>query len=163
MQIAARNGSLTLLKRLIDYGGNIHTTGPDGESLFFIAGRNGHLNVLMWLLETGSDPLATNDLGQTLAHVAARRGELLVLHFLHFICHDNFNTQDHDGKTPLQSVPRHGPENVSEVKKFLNMVTSPPETRDLFTFALQSDMDALRRLLIQSGLTSKYTDLGMTI
>lgn len=152
MQVAARNGSLDVLKRLHQLGGDINSKGPDDENLFHIAGSNGHIHVLAWLLEMGLDPSSTTAKGQTLAHISARRGELLVAKFLYFMCHVDFNLKDNDGRTPMECIPRHGPENIPELKQFISMITAPPETRDLHVFVLERELVSMRKYLLRSGI-----------
>lgn len=154
LQVAARNGSLEVLRKLHEVGGNLFTVGPDGDTLFHIACGYGHMHVLLWLLEQGIDPLTLNDKGQNAAHIAARRGEMLVLKFLHFMCFVDFTARDNDGKTPIQSIPRYGPDNIAEMKSFINMITAPPETKDLHVFVLEREMSMLRRHLVKIGLLS---------
>jgi hypothetical protein len=154
MQIAARNGRLDVMKKLFECGADIKTLGPDAETLFLIAGAYGHINVLLWLLEQGADPNAVNDKGHSLVHVAARKGEVQVLKFLYFYCHADFYAADADGKSPLQSVPRYGPDNIPETKQFINMVTAPSESRDLHMYTLEREISSLRRYLIKGGLLS---------
>jgi hypothetical protein len=152
MQVAARNGSLEVLKKLYDLGGNLFTKGPEGENLFHIGCSNGHINVLVWLLEQGADPALSTPAGQTAAHIAARRGELQVVKFLHFICNLDFAQLDDEGKTPVQCIPRCGPDNIAETKQFINMVTAPPETKELYKFVLEREMASLKRYLSKAGL-----------
>ena len=152
MQVAARNGSLDVLKRLYELGGDINSKGPDDENLFHIAGSNGHIHVLAWLLGIGFDPASTTAKGQSLAHIAARRGELLVVKFLYFMCHLDFNRVDDDGMTPMECIPRYGPENIPEVKQFISMITAPPESRDLYVFVLEREAVSMRKYLLKSGI-----------
>jgi hypothetical protein len=152
MQVAARNGSLEVLKKLYDLGGNLFTKGPEGENLFHIGCSNGHINVLVWLLEQGADPALSTPAGQTAAHIAARRGELQVVKFLHFVCNLDFAQLDDEGKTPVQCIPRYGPDNIAETKQFINMVTAPPETKELYKFVLEREMASLKRYLSKAGL-----------
>lgn len=152
MQVAARNGTLDVLKRLYELGGDLLTKGPDEENLFHIAGNNGHINVLAWLLEMGLDPSSRNAKGQTLAHIAARRGELLVAKFLYFICHTDFNLTDYEGRSPIDCIPKYGPDNIPEMKEFISMITAPPETRELYVFILERELKSMRRYLERSGI-----------
>eukprot|EP01034_Spumella_vulgaris_P024125 gene24125-30435_t len=49
LQLSARNGSLPMLTLLTQYGGNLHTKGPDNDTLFHLAASFGHVETLKWL------------------------------------------------------------------------------------------------------------------
>lgn len=153
MQVAARNGNLEMLKKLKELGGSPHTEGPDGETLIHVAGSYGHIHCLFWLLEYGVDPAARNSKGQSLAHMAARRCEVMVARFLHFVCRVSFDVKDTEGLTPMQSVPpRSSLEDYGEIKNFLSMITCAPETRGQFVYALDRELTAFRRYVVDNGI-----------
>jgi len=123
MQIAARNGSLDVMRLLYDNGGDLTTRGKTGDTLFHLAAANGHVNVMIWMNSIGGLATCVNRYGQTPAHIAARRGEVDVLKYLHYDLCVDVQQEDFDGQTPLQLVPRHSmygnDQNVQETRDFL--------------------------------------------
>eukprot|EP01033_Poteriospumella_lacustris_P000878 gene878-631_t len=123
MQIAARHGSVPMLALIHQHGGSLSTRGPKGDTLFHLAAYNGHVETMQWLLHTQQRllPAAVDRYGQTVVHVAARRGELKVLQFLY---HDAgidealFTQEDFDGQTPVDCIPRRGPEELQACRDF---------------------------------------------
>ncbi len=126
MQIAARNGSIPILELLHDFGGNISSRGPKGDTLFHLAGYNGHVLTMKWLHAKGILPEAVDLHGQTVVHLAARRGEFGVLQYLYEELHVDaalFLTQeDFDGRTALDCLPRHGPEEFEACREYFQMI-----------------------------------------
>ena len=123
MQIAARNGSLDVMRLLYDNGGDLLTSGKTGDTLFHLAAANGHVNVMIWMNSIGGLATCVNRYGQTPAHIAARRGEVGVLKYLHHELCVDVQQEDFDGQTPLQLVPRHSmygnDQSVQEAREFL--------------------------------------------
>lgn len=67
MQISARNGSVSMLRMLLDHEGSIYSRGPRGDTLFHLAALNGHVDALRWLCDNGILPEAV-DANGTCAH-----------------------------------------------------------------------------------------------
>jgi len=124
MQIAARNGSISMLEYLADeWGGNLSTRGPRGDTLFILAASNGHLNCLKWLHARGALPDAVDMCGQSAVHHAARRGEHKLLEWFSSLGLE-LDVQDFENQTPLALVPRNGPdeEALKLTRSFLDSV-----------------------------------------
>jgi ankyrin len=123
MQIAARNGSIPILKLLLSHGGSLSTRGLRGDTLFHLAGYNGHIETMRWLHKQGVLPEAVDLMGQSVIHIAARRGEINVLKYLYEQLNMNgFLQEDFDGKTPLDVIPRRGPPEIEQCRDYLTMI-----------------------------------------
>jgi ankyrin repeat protein len=123
MQIAARNGSIPMLHLLHAHGGSLFTRGLRGDTLFHLAGYNGHIDTMKWLHKKGILPEAVDLMGQTVIHVAARRGEFLVLKYLYEELNmAGFDQEDFDGRTPLDCIPRRGPDELQQCRDYLTMI-----------------------------------------
>jgi ankyrin repeat protein len=121
MQIAARNGCIAMLQALYEHHGDLSTRGPKGETLFHLAAYNGHVSTMIWLHSQGILPEAVDIYGQTAAHIAARRGEVLVLQYLHeHLGMDVLYAEDFDGRTPIECIPRRGPEELQACRDYLD-------------------------------------------
>ena len=116
MQIAARNGSVTMLALLLQWGGSIGTRGPKGDTLFHLAAYNGHLPALKWLQSNGILPEAVDMTGQTAVHVACKRGEPQDLAYLSEEFNADFLQLDFDGLSPIDCIPRFGEDDEKKVK-----------------------------------------------
>ncbi|KAJ1421404.1 ankyrin repeat-containing domain protein, partial [Ochromonadaceae sp. CCMP2298] len=102
MQIAARNGTVGVMKILHQNGGQLTSRGgPRSSTLFHLAAENGHIAVMQWMNSVGGISHGCDLYGQTAVHVAARRGELETIHYLHFSLDLDLAAEDFDGLTPL--------------------------------------------------------------
>lgn len=123
MQIAARNGSLSVMKLLYENGSSLNTRGKKGDTIFHLAAANGHTELMQWANDMGAVASCVDMFGQTPAHVAARRGESSVLKYLYHTLDLDMMQEDFDGRTPLQVIPRqamHGNEaGIHEARRFL--------------------------------------------
>jgi ankyrin repeat protein len=148
MQIAARNGNVSLLKLLLLHGGSLRTRGLRNDTLFHLAGYNGHVETMRWLHRMGAFPEAVDIYGQTVIHVAARRAELSVLKYLHEDLNmDGFEQEDFNGRTPLDCVPRRGPPVVDLCRDYLTDIYNEHSSDDDEGFSLK----LLRRLAKKSN------------
>ena len=120
MQMAARNGSTSMLELLSQNGGSIQTRGLKGDTLYHLAASNGHLNVVKWLLKNGLKD--SSDLrGNTAVHIAARRCETGILKFLDVSMGCDFRVKNLDCQSPLECIPRFG-EDTDKILKCREMV-----------------------------------------
>mmetsp|Transcript_12898 Transcript_12898/g.28835 ORF Transcript_12898/g.28835 Transcript_12898/m.28835 type:complete len:1467 (+) Transcript_12898:155-4555(+) len=124
MQIAARNGTVGVMKILHQNGGQLTSRGgPRSSTLFHLAAENGHIAVMQWMNSVGGISHGCDLYGQTAVHVAARRGELETIHYLHFSLDLDLAAEDFDGLTPLEVLPKHSmhgnEEGVSGCRDFL--------------------------------------------
>ncbi|KAI9009003.1 ankyrin repeat-containing domain protein, partial [Phycomyces nitens] len=62
---AARSGHLTIVKLLLDHGGDINTLGHLANTPLHYASIHSHPNVVNHLIEAGADIDLTNDEGKT--------------------------------------------------------------------------------------------------
>ena len=131
IQIAARNGSLDVVKFLVRNGAATATRGKRGDTLFHIAGGNGHVSVLRWLADQGCMHTLLDMHGQSVAHAAARRGKAGVLRFLREHLHMPLHEEDFDGLTPIQHVPKRALQGnareLEETRSYLLLVRDEEE------------------------------------
>ena len=71
---AARQGSVTSARLLLDAGADVNDTAPDGASALVVAGFSGHGELGAFLLERGADPDA-GGAGYAPLHTAVLRGD----------------------------------------------------------------------------------------
>ena len=115
MQIAARNGNVPMLSLLQSWGGEMSSRGPRGDTLMHLSAANGHTECMRWLQTHGALVEAVNMLGQSPVHIAARRGELTALELLN-AWGVEMASEDFDGCTPFESIPRSGAYNDNQAE-----------------------------------------------
>ncbi len=120
MQIATRNGDVNLLKVLIKNGGNVHTRGPNGESLLHIASYYGHLDIVKYLINHNNIPTSTVDnQGRTLLHIAASNGKIDILKYCHVTLNLDFTIKDYNQFTPMDCIPNKQDKYLLICKEFI--------------------------------------------
>ena len=126
MQIAARNGNLSMLKMLYLSGGSLNTKGLRGDNLYHLAGYYGHVETMRWLHRQGINPDSLDIYGQNIVHIAARRGELAVLKYLweDLNMTQQFLLEDNDGRKPIECIPRRGPPELELVREYMTDIYS---------------------------------------
>lgn len=126
MQIAARNGNLSMLKMLYMHGGSLNSKGLRGDNLFHLAGYYGHVDTMRWLQRQGINPDMVDMYGQNIVHIAARRGELAVLKYLweDLGMTQQFILPDVDGRNPMECIPRRGPPELEYCREYMQDIYS---------------------------------------
>ncbi len=72
---ATRQGDVPVARLLLDAGGDVNDTAPDGASALVVAAHSGHRALTVFLLERGANPNAA-DAGYTALHAAVLTGDL---------------------------------------------------------------------------------------
>lgn len=110
--VAAKDGSLDLLKKLVANGANIHHRDPDNGSVLHMAILNGHAACASYLAGLGVNIHETSNNGTTLLHIAAIHGDLSCVQFLVEQGLDLLATND-SAATPLTCAEINGQKNVA--------------------------------------------------
>ena len=105
--VAARQGDLDEIKRLVANGGNMFATGEIGQTPAYSAVVTGHTEILEYLIQHGADYTAGNEDGFTPLNAAATKNypETLLL-LLRYGADPNAPTVD--GQTPVWSAANEG-------------------------------------------------------
>ena len=105
--LAAQNGHLAAVQKLLGQGADKDKTRDDGASPLWIAAQNGHLAVVQYLLEQGADKDKAKNTGATPLYVAAQEGHLIVVQYLLEHGADKDKAKN-DGVTPLHIAAQEG-------------------------------------------------------
>ena len=119
LHVAADNGDLDLVKRLVTEGADINRRTRFGYTPLDYAARSGHLEIAKYLWSQGASPYAGRK--RTTLHVAVRyRKSAIVKHLLE-VCRVNPNVIDSLGRTPLhEAAKRLDPESLEIVTMLLD-------------------------------------------
>ncbi|KAK2005100.1 ankyrin [Colletotrichum falcatum] len=100
VHIAAREGFLPILDRLLAYGADVSIQNVCQETPLHQALQRGQTPTSLTLLSNGASWTVTNDKGATALHLAAKRSAYLVVQYLLDRGADP-NVRDRQGRTPL--------------------------------------------------------------
>ncbi|KAJ6228316.1 no mechanoreceptor potential c [Anaeramoeba flamelloides] len=99
--IACQNGSLEIVKTLLDHQASIHYCDPkDGFSAIFIAIENRHSNIFLELFNRKADLHSVNFYSETPIHIACQVGDLEIIKIM-IENNVDFDIQDENEMTPL--------------------------------------------------------------
>lgn len=114
LQVAAKQGNLDEVKRLIAQGKNINAVDACGKTALHEAVSNDHLDVAKLLISKGADVDAKTVYGQTPLLFAAIGDRVTMAHLL--VNHGaNVNSPDIEGRVPLHWAARKGPLSMVEL------------------------------------------------
>lgn len=112
--LAARQGSVPMVKLLLDKGANIEATAPDGSKPLHIAAHLGTAAVVQLLLERGANPASVDNRHTTPLHYAAMGGHDAIVER---ILDKGVNTEIRNsfGYTPLFIAVSYGHKSVVQL------------------------------------------------
>lgn len=112
--VAASDGLLDVLKKLITNGANIHHCDEFNGTALSMAVMNGHIGCVRYLVEHGADLSEVDLQDMTFLHIAAMNGHLECVRYLVEQGMDLLATDAH-GETPLTNAQFYGHHEVAEL------------------------------------------------
>eukprot|EP00933_Yihiella_yeosuensis_P043271 TRINITY_DN38014_c0_g1_i1.p1 TRINITY_DN38014_c0_g1~~TRINITY_DN38014_c0_g1_i1.p1 ORF type:complete len:497 (+),score=121.79 TRINITY_DN38014_c0_g1_i1:70-1560(+) len=166
---AIRCGHKPVCEFLISKGAIIGKTAfaPDDAGILCQAGREGNLACLRGIVRRGVDINTPDYDKRTAIHLAASEGRLKAVKVLIEELKCDPNVADRFGGTPLDDAVRGG---HKDVKKYLTSknaasgkggAVSTQDAADLCDAASKSDLDALRKLVMEKGIDVNAGDYDL--
>ncbi|KAJ6249289.1 ankyrin repeat and socs box protein [Anaeramoeba flamelloides] len=110
--IACQNGSLEIVKTLLDHNANLHYYDPkDGFSAIFISIENKHVDVFLELFHRKADLQSVNFYSETPIHIACQVGGLEIIKIM-IENKVDFDIKDENDMTPLMVAAENNHEEV---------------------------------------------------
>jgi len=114
--IAARSGHASVLRALLEYGGNVNVKNKEGISPLLMATKAGNLECVETLLQvneivsntTQHDIELLNDKGKSLLHFAVSHNQVEIVAMLCEFAIDLIDWTDKSGNTPLHIAAKYG-------------------------------------------------------
>ena len=105
---AAKNGSMEMVKILLESGADPNARDNKGCSVLICAASSGNLRMVKHLLSLDADADRADDEGSTALSVAAEKGHQAVVQYMLEIYNCNPNKPDNDGGTPISWAAWNG-------------------------------------------------------
>lgn len=114
---AVRKNNIPILTQILDGGGKVNSTTPDGKTPLHIAVQSNQVDMIQFLLSRGADPKAKTAQNVSCLHFAAAEGDRLLID--KFISLGNHvNEANANGKTPLHVAAEKN--HLDAIKALLN-------------------------------------------
>lgn len=101
IHVAARDGTLGIVKYLIHHGSDIHAKTNRGQTPLHLAAGEGKLNIVHYLIQNGANIQIKDSEGKTPLHIAVSEGKLSVVSYL-VRKGASMLSQDSKGRIPAQ-------------------------------------------------------------
>lgn len=108
LTVAAKNGYIDVVQRLISAGDNVDATDENGYTALLLAAMHGHTDVVQALVIAGADINALANGESTPLHLATMRGHANVVDALLQVPDIEVDTPGHDGHTQIQLAAARG-------------------------------------------------------
>ncbi|KAI9739523.1 MAG: hypothetical protein M1834_006239 [Cirrosporium novae-zelandiae] len=159
--VAARNGSVEVVKILIYHGADVAAKAPNGRTALHPAVENGRLQITSLLVEAGADLSARDELRQTPLHVAALAGSTDTARLLFILL--QLKAKDNDQSTALHLAARNRAERVIALlsEDRANLVARDKYGQDPLTVAAREDgRESVIRIMVERGADMHSRDVS---
>ncbi|GBF61118.1 ankyrin repeat protein [Trichophyton mentagrophytes] len=105
---ATKQGWISVVKALVEYGAALQWRDKDGRSTISFAAEMGDINSYDYLLAQGAFPGVADNFSRTPVFYATSQGHIAILNSLLFAGRVEPDLRDEDGKTPLSMAAKNG-------------------------------------------------------
>lgn len=115
---ATKQGWISVVKALVEYGAALQWRDKDGRSTISFAAEMGDINSYDYLLTRGAFPSVADNFSRTPLFYATNQGHIAIMNSLIFTGRVDPDARDKDGKTPLSIAAENG--NIEAVRFLLS-------------------------------------------